>query len=136
VNLRAVRDNAGESLDAIAAGPPHEVLPRLAASNAALMARAAHVIALGESASLMDAGLRPLRERAHRNLRAAFRIVADRLDDAALLTTGPQHAADTLYAIVSETTYLRAGLSPDRYAAWLAGTLSVLLTGATPSGEA
>src|ERR1700741_3170943 len=65
VILRAVRDHAGETLDSIAAAPPHEILPRLAASNAALMARAAHVIALGESASLMDAALRRLRERDH-----------------------------------------------------------------------
>ena len=136
VILRAVLDNRGESLESIAAAPPREILSRLAASNAALMARAAHLIALGESASLMDAGLRPLRERAHRNLRAAFRVIADRLDEAGLLFGGPQEAADTLYAIMSETTYLRAGLPPDRYAGWLAGTLGILLTGATPSGNA
>jgi AcrR family transcriptional regulator len=136
VILRAVRDNPGESLDSITAAPPREIVPRLATSNAALMARAAHLIALGESASLRDADLRPLRERAHRNLRAAFRVIADRLDEAGLLRGGPQEAADTLYAIVSETTYLRAGLPPDRYAGWLAGTLGVLLTGAAPSGNA
>jgi AcrR family transcriptional regulator len=136
VILRAVDDNPGESLASIAAAPPDEILPRLSASNAALMARAAHLIAIGESASLMDAGLRPLRERAHRNLRAAFGVVAGRLDEAGLLRAGRQEAADTLYAIVSETTYLRAGLPPDRYARWLAGTLSVLLTGATPNGDA
>src|SRR5262245_53960520 len=52
---RAVRDNPSESITAIAAGAPGELLPRLAASNAALMTRAARLIALGESASLMDA---------------------------------------------------------------------------------
>src|SRR4051794_28973757 len=82
VIVRATRDNASEALDAIAAAPPHRILPRLAASNAVLMARAAQLIALGESASLMDAELRPLRERAHGNLRAAFRAIADRLDAA------------------------------------------------------
>ena len=95
------------------------------------MARAARLIALGESASLMDAELRPLRERAHRNLRAAFRAIADRLDEAGLLRAGAQEAADTLYAIASESTYLRmtegAGLSPDRYAAWLTETLAAVL---------
>jgi AcrR family transcriptional regulator len=136
VILRAVGDNPGESLASIAAAPPDEILARLSASNAALMARAAHLIAIGESASLMDAGLRPLRERAHRNLRAAFGVVAGRLDEAGLLRAGRQEAADTLYAIVSETTYLRAGLPPDRYANWLAATLSVLLTGAAPNGDA
>ena len=95
------------------------------------MARAARLIALGESASIMDAELRPLRERAHGNLRAAFRLVADRLDEAGLLRAGAQDAADALYAIASESTYLRmtegAGLSTDRYAAWMTDTLSALL---------
>ena len=131
VIARAVRDNLSEPLDAIAAAPPRDVLPRLAASHATLMARAARLIALGESASLMDAELRPLRERAHGNLRAAFRVVADRLEGAGVLRAGAQEAADALYAIASESTYLRmtegAGLSPDRYAAWLTDTLGALL---------
>jgi len=128
VIVRAVRDNASEPLDVIAAAPPEDVLPRMAASHAVLMARAARVIALGEAASLMDADLRPLRERAHRNLRAAFRAIADRLAAAGLLRTGVQDAADTLYALANEATYLRmtegAGLAPDRYAAWLTDTLT------------
>src|SRR5829696_7980973 len=37
VIVRATRDNASEGLDAIAAAPPEEVLPRFAASNAVLM---------------------------------------------------------------------------------------------------
>src|SRR4051794_28446987 len=40
VIVRATRDNGSESLEAIAAAPPGEIIPRLAASNAALMARA------------------------------------------------------------------------------------------------
>ena len=137
VIVRATRDNASEGLDTIAAAPPEQILPRLAASNAVLMARAARLIALGESATLMDADLRPLRERAHRHLRAAFRVVADRLDAAGLLRAGPQEAADSLYAIANEDTYLRmtegAGLSPERYAGWLENTLeAVLLSGPAP----
>ncbi|HYH88314.1 MAG TPA: helix-turn-helix domain-containing protein [Solirubrobacteraceae bacterium] len=137
--VRATRDNASESIAAIAAAPPEEVLPRLAASNALLMARAGPLIALGESASFMDAGLRPLRERAHARLRAAFRVVADRLDEAGLLRGGPQEAADSLYAIASESTYLRmtegAGLAPGRYGRWLGDTLAaVLLTGSLHGG--
>src|SRR3954462_13174431 len=107
VIVRATRDNASERLDAIAAAPPDEILRRLAASNAVLMARAARLIALGESASLMDAELRPLRERAHRRLRAALRVIAERLGDAGPLGNGAQQAADSLYAIASESTYLR-----------------------------
>ena len=113
------------------AAPPEEILPRLAASNAALMARAAALIALGEAASLMDAELRPLRERAHRNLRAAFAAIAERLDEAGLLAVSAEEAAASLYALANETTYLRmteaAGLSPDAYARWLTDTLSASL---------
>ncbi len=132
VIVRATRDNASEPLDVIAAAPADEILARMASSHALLMARAARLIALGESASFMDAELRPLRERAHRNLRAAFRVIADRL--------GAPEAADTLYAVASESTYLRmtegAGLPPDRYAAWLAETLAAVLAGPGQHGEA
>ncbi|MEO8690653.1 MAG: TetR/AcrR family transcriptional regulator [Solirubrobacteraceae bacterium] len=131
VIVRATRENASEGLATIGASPPQDVLPRFAASNAVLMGRAARLIALGESASLMDAGLRPHRERAHRSLRAAFRAVADRLEEAGLLRPGPQEAADILYAIASESTYLRmtegAGLAPDRYAGWLGDTLAAAI---------
>jgi AcrR family transcriptional regulator len=127
VILRAVRDNASEPLDAIAAAPPREILARLAASNATLMARAAPLIALGESAAVMDADLRPLRERAHRNLQAALRVIADRLHEAGLLRVGPRSAADTIYAIATETTFLRSGLGADDYAVWLDNTLRATL---------
>ena len=127
VILRAVRDNPGEPIDALLAGEPEAIIPRLAASNAALMARAARVIALGEAAALMEAELRPLRDRAHDNLRAAFRRVADRLDEAGLLKVDAPAAAATLYAIANETTYLRADLPADRYAAWLESALSAAL---------
>jgi AcrR family transcriptional regulator len=131
VIIRATRDNPSEGLDAIAAAPPGELIRRFAESNAALMTRAARLIALGESAAQMDAALRPLRERAHANLRAAFRSVADHLEAAGALRVGAQEAADTLYAIASESTYLRmtdgAGLTADAYARWLTATLSAAL---------
>jgi AcrR family transcriptional regulator len=125
--LRAVRDNRSETLAALAAAPPHEIIPRLAAAQAALMARAAPLIALGEAAAMMEADLRPLRQRAHRNLRAAFRTLTDALAAGGLLRDDPQTAADTVYAIATETTYLRAGLEPDAYAAWLERTLRATL---------
>jgi AcrR family transcriptional regulator len=140
VIVRAVRDNPSESLAAIAAAPPEQILPRLTSSNAVLMGRAGRLIALGESASLMDAELRPLRERAHHDLRAAFRAVADRLHEAGLLRIGAQEAADSLYAIASESTYLRmtegAGLSSDRYTCWLTDTLGAILLNARGSAQA
>src|SRR5215203_3484884 len=99
VIVRATRDNPSEGLGAIAAARPEDILPRLAASNAVLMARAGRLIALGESASLMDAELRPLRERAHRRLRAGFRRIAERLDAGGILRLSAAEAADTIYGI-------------------------------------
>jgi AcrR family transcriptional regulator len=128
VIIRATRDNPGERLDVVAAAPPDEILQRLAASNAALMARAARLIALGESASFMDAELRPLRDRAHRGVRAAYGAIAERLDAAGLLRVSARDATSTLYALATETTYLRmteaAGLDTDAYARWLADALT------------
>jgi AcrR family transcriptional regulator len=139
VIVRATRDNASEGLDTVAAAPAHEILSRLATSSTLLMARAGRLIALGESATLMDAELRPMRERAHRGLRVAFRVVADRLDDAGLLRIGAQEAAATIYAINTETTYLRmtegAGLSSDGYARWLTDTLGAILLNASRDTE-
>ena len=107
VIVRATRDNPSEGLEAIAAARPEEILSRLAVlqRRAHGPCRAAHRARW--SASLMDAELRPLRERAHHNLRAAFRAIADRLDDAGLLRAGAQESADSLYAIACESTYLR-----------------------------
>src|SRR3954451_9641767 len=99
------------------------MLPRLARSNALLMARAAPMIALGESATLMDAGLRPLRERAHGRLRDAFGAIADRLDREGMLRIDPRTAADTLDALSNETSYLRMDRPPEEYARCLADTL-------------
>src|SRR5215213_9301069 len=107
VILRAVRDNSSEPLDAIAAAPPPDILGRFGASVAMLMDRAGRLIALGESASLMDAELRPLREQAHRRLRRGFRLIADALDRAQILRCSAEEATDTIYAIASESTYLR-----------------------------
>jgi AcrR family transcriptional regulator len=128
--LGATRASPGEPLSAILEGPPARMLVRLAVSHAATLHRAAGLIALGESALLMDAALQPARERAHANLRAAYAAVAERLAHAGLLRSGltAAEAADTLYAICNETTYLRLTDSgaqpPERYAAWLTTTLT------------
>jgi AcrR family transcriptional regulator len=133
--VRATRDNDGEPLSAILDVPAPDMLGRLAVSHAATMHRAARLIALGESASLMDAALRPLRDRAHANLRAAYTAIAKRLADARLLRPDltPADAADTLYAICNETTYLRltdnGTRALKRYPAWLAATLGATLLG-------
>jgi AcrR family transcriptional regulator len=83
--LRATRDDDGKPLSTLLGDPARDILRRVAASHAATLHRAARLIALGESASLMDAALRPLRDRAHANLRAAYTAVAERLAEAQLL---------------------------------------------------
>src|SRR5262245_46797929 len=131
--FRATGAEEGKPLDAITAAPPPELLSRLANAHAVAMSRAAPLIALGESASLMDADLRPLRDRAHANLRAAYAAIAQRLADAQLLRPDvtAEDAADTMYAICNETTYLRlthdGARNPERYATWLTATLEARL---------
>ena len=131
--LRATGAEEGKPLTAILAAPPPEMLSRLANAHATAMSRAARLIALGESAILMDADLRPLRDRAHTNLRAAYAAIAQRLADAQLLQPDvtAEHAADTMYAICNETTYLRlthdGARNPERYATWLTTTLEARL---------
>ena len=131
--LRATGAEDGKPLSAILAAPPPDMLSRLANAHAAAMTRAARLIALGESAILMDAELRPLRDSAHANLCAAYAAIAQRLADAKLLQPEitAEDAADTLYAICNETTYLRlthdGARSPQRYATWLTATLEATL---------
>jgi AcrR family transcriptional regulator len=133
VILRAIGDSGSDGLEAILASPPSAVLRHTAEAQAALMRRAARLIAIGESAALMDAELRPLRDRAYSGVRAMMRSIADRLDEAGLLAPGltPQAVADTLFAVGNETTYLRfvdfCGHPPEEYAAWLAATLEATL---------
>jgi AcrR family transcriptional regulator len=131
--LRAAGAEEGKPFSAILAAPPADLLSRLANAHAAGMSRAARLIALGESAALMDAALRPLRDRAHANLRAAYGAIAQRVADAGLLRPEltAADAADTLYAICNETTYLRlthdGARNPNRYATWLTATLEATL---------
>jgi AcrR family transcriptional regulator len=131
--LRATGAEEGRPLSAILAAPPPDLLSRLANAHGAAMSRAARLIALGESAVLMDAALRPLHDRAHANLRAAYAAIAQRLADAQLLRPDvtAADAADTLYAICNETTYLRlthdGARNAKRYATWLTATLEARL---------
>ena len=130
--LRATGAEEGKPLSAILAAPPPEMLSQLANAHAVAMSRAARLIVLGEGALLTDAELQPLRDRAHANLRAAYTAIAQRLADAQLLQPGVTagDAADTLYAICNETTYLRlthGARNPKRYATWLTATLEASL---------
>jgi AcrR family transcriptional regulator len=132
--LRAIRRSGSEPLPAILALPPEELLPRTAASTAAVMRHAGRLIAIGEGAAVMDAELQPLRDRAYAGVRAALHAVARELGEHGLLRPGltAEAAGDTLYALANPTTYLRmvedCGLPPEAYAGWLTDTLISTLT--------
>jgi hypothetical protein len=133
VILRAVRDSGGEPLSALLEGSPRRLLPRLAATHGTTLERAARLIALGESAALMDAALRPARDRAHSRLRSAYSALGQRLSDSDLLREGltATDAAETLFSLCNEATYLRftepGPGARDRYATWLTGVLEAAL---------
>jgi AcrR family transcriptional regulator len=130
--IRATRDNDGEPLSAVLEAPPPDILGRLASSHAATLKRAGRLIALGESAALMDADLEPMRARAHNNLKAMYANVAERLRSTGLLRDGMSaaDAASTLFALCNEVTYLRitdGGASAGHYARWLTNVLEATL---------
>lgn len=130
--VRATKQMGAAIADVMTA-EPDALLARFAESNAETMSRSAHIIAVGEAAAASDDGLRDLRERAHDNLQAAMGAIAGRLHDAGLLHPGlsPKAAADSLYGIATETTYLRLtedrGLTTEEYASWLSTTLTAVL---------
>lgn len=130
--IRAVRENAADSVEVLLAPDPVDLVPRVAVAHAQTMRRAAPIVALGEASVLMDAALRPMRERAHAGLRAAWGQLAARLGGAGLLRTGLSvaDATDVLYTFTSETAYLRFVESRpvDDYAPWLERTLDAALT--------
>ncbi len=126
-----LNDQMRAALDA----PPAEILPRFAAANGALMARAARLIAIGESAATLDPQLAILRDRAHASMRSVFGRLTSRLAEQTSLTEeiSTEDAADTIYALANESVYLRLtdgrGWSQQRYAQWLARVLQRTLTG-------
>jgi AcrR family transcriptional regulator len=108
---------------------PDELLEQFADEAAGLMTRAARVMALGEAAAPSDPQLAEHRERAHASMRAEFGAIAASLARRDALCDGMtvEVAAATIYALVDTSVYLRlvdgCGWPPDRYRAWLAGTL-------------
>jgi hypothetical protein len=108
---------------AVLAGPPDRAFARFAALNAALMARTAAIIALGEAAAAADTELAAYRDRAHEASREDVRALAAALSRAGALAPGTdeREAADTIYALAAnESLYLRltqeCGWTDDRYA--------------------
>jgi hypothetical protein len=114
---------AGRSVD--------RLLDRAAGRNAALMARAARFLALGESSATIDPQLAELRDRGHQNIGSDMHELASAL--AAIdPRINPDRLAETLFAFAAnESSYLRLTDECDRpqqqYAAALRAILAALV---------
>jgi AcrR family transcriptional regulator len=120
----------------ILAAPTREVLPRLAEFNAALMARTAHVLDLGETAAGSDPALAELRDRGRQATHDQMSELAAELDARGALAPGlsVKHAADVLYALTGDQTiYLKltedCDWTPAQYAHMLEKILTATLIG-------
>src|SRR3954469_10264192 len=121
------RDEFRSTLEA----PPDRMLGRLADASAALMGRAARLLAVGEAVGADDPVLGEVRARGHAATRADMLEVARALERAGALREGmsAEPAADTMYALAaSESVYLRLvdqrGRSPEAYARMLERALA------------
>lgn len=115
----------------IASPSVDRLVDQAAAHSAALMARAARFLALGEASAAIDPQLAELRDRAHRNIRAdmhelatAFAAIDPRIDLELL--------AETLFAFAAnESPYLRltkeCGRQPEQYRTALRAILAALV---------
>jgi AcrR family transcriptional regulator len=111
------------------------LLDQAAARNAALMARAAPFLALGEASARIDPQLAELRDRGHQNIRSDMHELATAL--AAIdPRIDPERLADTLFAFAAnESPFLRLTRECDwpqqQYTTALRAILAALVDGAT-----
>jgi AcrR family transcriptional regulator len=115
-------------------GPPERMLELLADAAAALMRRAARLLAIGESVT-DDPALNEFRERGHAATRADTLETARALERAGVLRAdlSPERAADVMYGLAaSQDVYLRLvdqlGWTDDEYARMLERALAGVLT--------
>ena len=107
------------------------LLDQAAAGNAALMARAARFLALGEPSATIDPQLAELRDRGHQNIRSDMHELATAL--AAIdPRIDPNRLAETLFAFAAnESPYLRltdeCGWSQHQYATAFRAILAALV---------
>ena len=124
-------------------GPPERALERFAALTAALMARTAAIIAVGEAAATADPEIAAYRDQAHAAGRADVRAFVSALNRAGALAddVDERDAADIAYALAAdESIYLRltqeCGWTDARYAQFLAHTLNATIgKTATPASD-
>ncbi len=107
------------------------LLDQAAARNAALMARAARFLALGEASAAIDPQLAKLRDRGHQNIRSDMHELATALAEIDP-RIDPKRLAETLFAFAAnESPYLRLTEECDwpqeQYASALRAILAALI---------
>jgi AcrR family transcriptional regulator len=115
---------------------PDQMLTRFAEFHGAVQARTARILAVAEAAATADEELAARRDSAHAHIRADLQQIADALAGhrclAAHLTA--TSAADVIYALTSQATYLlltdECDWTTKQYVDWLAATLQSTLTNA------
>jgi AcrR family transcriptional regulator len=124
---------AGEGFRSVLEAPAGQMLHQFTLVTAAMAARTARILAIGEAAATVDPALRDFRDRGHAATRADLREVADALrrrgELAANVTV--EQAADTLFALAAnEALYLRltdeCGWDNEQYAQLLETLLTHL----------
>jgi AcrR family transcriptional regulator len=119
---------------AVVHGPPDQAFARFATLNAAVMARTAAIIAVGEAAAAGDTELAAYREQAHKAARADVRALVTALSRAGILAddTNQRIAADTIYALATDESIYRrltheCGWTDAQYAELIASTLQATI---------
>jgi AcrR family transcriptional regulator len=120
---------------AVLQGPRDQFFARFATLNAAVMARTAAIIAVGEAAAAGDAELADYRDQAHEAARADVRELVTALTRAGVLADDIDErvTADTIYVLAAdESIYLRltheCGWTDTQYAELIATILQATLS--------
>ena len=118
----------------ILSAEPEHILRRFAEFTGDVQARTARILAVAEAAATTDPQLGSRRAEAHAHIRADVQQVADALTRHGHLARDvtPVQAADIIYALASESTYLllvdERGWSSPQYVEWLSMTLNATLS--------
>lgn len=122
----------------ILSAEPEDILRRFAEFTGDVQARTARILAVAEAAASTDSQLASRRAEAHAHIRADVQQVADALAEHGHLARDvtPVQAADIIYALASESTYLllvdERGWSSPQYVEWLSMTLDATLSDLGP----
>jgi AcrR family transcriptional regulator len=122
--------------------PTEQLLGHFAVLIERVLHDVAPLLAIGAAAASEDPHLLELRDRGRAAEHATFKTVVESLHDRGALAAhlSVEQATDILYALASDTIYLRLtsdrSWSRDNYIAWLTDTLNHALLSAYPQPDA